>query len=93
MGSAVFRSSAARSARLGLRATPEQEAIKQTEKLQSELKLTDEQAKIVYEINLRYARERQLSNSRSQAMERIRNKNEEIIYHYGIGIVFIGFHS
>ena len=58
--------------------TPEQEAIKQTEKLQSELKLTDEQAKIVYEINLRYARERQLSNSRSQAMERIRNKNEEI---------------
>lgn len=58
--------------------TPEQEAIKQTEKLQSELKLTDEQAKTVYEINLRYARERQLSNSRSQAMERIRNKNEEI---------------
>ena len=58
--------------------TPEQEAVKQTEKLQSELKLTDEQAKIVYEINLRYARERQLSNSRSQAMERIRNKNEEI---------------
>jgi hypothetical protein len=58
--------------------TPEQEAIKQTEKLQQELNLSAEQTKQVYEINLRYARERQVSNTRSQAMERIKNKNAEL---------------
>jgi hypothetical protein len=58
--------------------TPEQEAVKQTDKLQQELNLTPEQAKQVYEINLKYARERQISNTRSQAMERMKNKNSEI---------------
>jgi len=58
--------------------TPEQEAVKQTDKLQQELNLTTEQAKQVYEINLKYARERQISNTRSQAMERMKNKNVEI---------------
>jgi len=58
--------------------TPEQEAVKQTEKIQQELNLTSEQIKQVYEINLRYARERQVSNTRSQAMERIKNKNTEM---------------
>lgn len=58
--------------------TPEQEAIKQTEKLQQELGLTAEQSKQVYEINLRYARERQISNTRSEAMLRIKNKNAEL---------------
>ncbi|HZK69528.1 MAG TPA: hypothetical protein VFC36_08050 [Paludibacter sp.] len=58
--------------------TPEQEAAKQTEKIQQELNLTSEQIKQVYEINLRYARERQVSNTRSQAMERIKNKNTEM---------------
>src|SRR5665647_2763256 len=58
--------------------TPEQEAVKQTEKIQQELNLTSEQIKQVYEINLRYARERQVSNTRSQAMERIKNKNIEM---------------
>ena len=58
--------------------TPEQEAKKQTEKLQNELNLNSEQTKSVYIINLRYARERQQSNTRAEAMERIRNKNEEI---------------
>jgi len=58
--------------------TPEQEAAKQTEKLQQELNLTQEQAKQVYEINLRYARERQISNTRSQAVERMKNKNADI---------------
>lgn len=61
-----------------LHRTPEQEAIKQTEKLQQELNLTNEQAKQVYEINLRYARERQISNKRSEAVERMKNKNTEI---------------
>ena len=58
--------------------TPEQEAIKQTEKLQRELNLSPDQTKQVYEINLRYARERQVSNTRSEAMERIKNKNADL---------------
>jgi Na+-transporting methylmalonyl-CoA/oxaloacetate decarboxylase gamma subunit len=58
--------------------TPEQEASKQTEKLQQELNLNQEQANHVYEINLRYARERQISNKRSEALERMKNKNAEI---------------
>lgn len=58
--------------------TPEQEATKQTEKLQQELNLNQDQVKQVYEINLRYARERQISNKRSEAMERMKNKNADI---------------
>ncbi len=58
--------------------TPEQEAVRQTEKLQQELNLSATQVKQVYEINLRYARERQVSNTRSEAMERIKNKNAEL---------------
>lgn len=58
--------------------TPEQEAIKQTERLHRELHLTTEQANRIYEINLRYARERQLSNTRSEAVERIKNKDAEV---------------
>jgi len=58
--------------------TPEQEAAKQTEKLQQELGLTPEQIKQVYEINLKYARERQISNTRSEAVERMKNKNADI---------------
>ncbi len=62
---------------VNLQRIPEQEALKQTEKLQQELGLTDEQTRQIYEINLRYARERQISNTRTQAMERIKNKNAE----------------
>lgn len=58
--------------------TPEQEAAKQTEKLQQELNLTQDQTKQVYEINLRYARERQISNTRTQAIERMKNKSADI---------------
>ena len=58
--------------------TPEQEASKQTEKIQQELNLNQEQTNKVYEINLRYARERQLSNNRGEALERMKNKNIEI---------------
>jgi len=58
--------------------TPEQEASKQTDKLQQELNLSQSQANHVYEINLRYARERQISNKRSEALERMKNKNAEI---------------
>lgn len=56
----------------------EQEALKQTEKLQQELDLSPEQARQVYEINLKYARERQVSNTRSAAMQRMKNKNADI---------------
>ena len=58
--------------------TPEQEASKQTEKLQEELNLNQQQTNRIYEINLRYARERQISNKRSEALERMKNKNVEI---------------
>jgi len=58
--------------------TPEQEAAKQTEKLQKELNLTADQTNKIYEINLRYARARQQSGRRSDAMERIKNKDNEI---------------
>ena len=58
--------------------TPNQEAAKQTEKLQQELNLNQDQAKQVFEINLRYARERQISNKRSEALERVKNKDSEI---------------
>ncbi len=58
--------------------TPEQEAVKQTDKLKYELNLSAEQTRQVYEINLRYARERKVSNTRSEAMERVKNKNAEL---------------
>ena len=53
--------------------TPEQEAVKQNEKMQKELNLTPEQVKNIYEINLKYARERKQSNKRSDAVNRIRS--------------------
>lgn len=58
--------------------TPEQEAVKQTDKLQEAVRLTPEQVRKAYEINLKYARERQLSNKRTEAIERLKNKNEDI---------------
>ncbi len=58
--------------------TPEQEAVKQTEKMQQELNLNTNQAKLIYQINLKYARQRQISNTRSESVERMKNKNSEI---------------
>jgi len=58
--------------------TPEQEASKQTEKLQQELNLSSGQARQVYDINLRYARERHVSNKRSEAIQRMKSKNDEL---------------
>jgi Spy/CpxP family protein refolding chaperone len=58
--------------------TPEQEAALQTQKMQKELNLNKEQLQSIYDINLKHARERQVSNSRSKALERSRNKNSEI---------------
>ncbi|MPN24295.1 hypothetical protein SDC9_171690 [bioreactor metagenome] len=58
--------------------TPEQEAALQTQKMQNELNLNKDQLQSIYEINLKHARERQVSNSRSKALERSKNKNSEI---------------
>ncbi|MCE5332078.1 MAG: hypothetical protein LLF95_08040 [Bacteroidales bacterium] len=58
--------------------TPEQEAAKQTEKLQQELNLSAEQIQQVQEINLKYARARKTSNSRSDALKRIKNKDADL---------------
>ena len=58
--------------------TPEQEALLQTKKMQQELGLTTEQSKAIYEINLRHARERQSSTSRSEALQRVKNKEQEL---------------
>jgi len=58
--------------------TPEQEAALQTQKMQKELNLNNDQLQSIYEINLKHARERQVSNSRSKALERSKNKNSEI---------------
>ncbi len=58
--------------------TPEQEAAKQTEKLQQELKLSTEQARQVHEINLKYARARKVSNTRMDAIQRIKDKEVEL---------------
>jgi hypothetical protein len=58
--------------------TPEQVASQQTNKLQQELNLTPEQCQQMYDINLRYERQRRISNTRSEALERVKNKNAEI---------------
>ncbi len=57
--------------------TPEQEATKQTEAMQRELGLTQEQAVQIHEINLKYAKERQETDTRAEAMERMLHKNED----------------
>lgn len=58
--------------------TAEQEAVLQTQKMQKELRLSTEQQQAIYEINLKHARQRQVSNSRTQALERTKNKNSAI---------------
>lgn len=58
--------------------TPEQEASLQTTKMRQELGLSAGQAQEVYEINLRHARERQASTSRSEALKRVKNKEQEL---------------
>ena len=56
----------------------EMEAKRQTEKLQKELSLTPEQSKAVYDINLKYALERKQTSSRSDAVNLIKKKDNEI---------------
>lgn len=58
--------------------TPEEEALKQTEMLQVELQLTEAQYDTIYRIHLKYARLRQLSNTRAEAIERLNLMTQEI---------------
>lgn len=58
--------------------TPEQEAALQTQKMQQELDLNKEQIQAIYDINLKHARERQVSKSRSEALQRVKNKDAEM---------------
>lgn len=58
--------------------TPEQEAARQTERLQQELNLSSEQARQIHEINLKYARARKVSNTRIEAIQRIKDKELEL---------------
>lgn len=60
------------------RKTPEQEAAGQAEKMQKELNLNTEQTEAVYRIQLKYAKQREASNSRSEALERVRNKDNDL---------------
>lgn len=58
--------------------SPEQEALKQTEKMQTELQLSPEQTRQIHEINLKYALARKVSNTRSDAIQRIKDKEVEL---------------
>ncbi|MDR2854435.1 MAG: hypothetical protein LBV31_03945 [Prevotellaceae bacterium] len=59
--------------------TPEQEALRQTERMKTDFGLTATQEKLVYNINLKYERERQLyPNDRRKALERYKNKTAEL---------------
>lgn len=58
--------------------TAEQEAARQTERLHQEVNLTADQEKKVYEINLKYARERMVNSSRRESLERSKTKEQEL---------------
>lgn len=59
--------------------TAEQEAARQTERLHQEVNLSPEQEKRVYDINLKYARERVVNNSRRESLERSKAKEHELM--------------
>jgi len=62
----------------GVVRSPEVEALRQTERMKNDLNLTPTQEKLVYNINLKYEKERQQSTDRREALERIKSKNEEL---------------
>lgn len=59
--------------------TPEEIASKQTEMLSRELGLSEEQRDTIYQIHLKYARMREQSNTRQQAMERMNAMTSELL--------------
>lgn len=58
--------------------TAEEEAEKQTEMMQHELELSQEQRDTVYKINLKYAKARRISNTRAEMLARLNQKTEEL---------------
>jgi len=59
--------------------TPEEEALKQTEMLSRELSLSEQQRDTVYRIHLKYARLRQVSNTRAEGLERLNAMTKELL--------------
>jgi len=59
--------------------TPEEEALKQTEMLQRELSLTEQQRDTIYRIHLKYAQLRQVSNTRAEGIERMNAMVSEVL--------------
>ena len=59
--------------------TPEEEALKQTEMLSRELSLSEQQRDTVYKIHLKYARLRQVSNTRAEGLERLNAMTKELL--------------
>ena len=59
--------------------TPEEEALKQTEMLSRELTLNEQQRDTVYRIHLKYARLRQISNTRAEGLERLNAMTKELL--------------
>ena len=59
--------------------TPEEEALKQTEMLSRELALSEQQRDTVYRIHLKYARRRQVSNTRAEGLARLNAMTKELL--------------
>ena len=59
--------------------TPEEEALKQTEMLSRELTLNEQQRDTVYKIHLKYARMRQISNTRAEGLARLNAMTKELL--------------
>jgi len=53
--------------------------MKQTEMLQRELALTQQQYDTIYRIHLKYAKLRQVSNTRAEMLERMNNMTGEVL--------------
>lgn len=59
--------------------TAEEIASKQTEMLSRELGLSEQQRDTIYQIHLKYARMREKSNTRQEAMERMNAMTSELL--------------
>jgi hypothetical protein len=59
--------------------TPEEEALKQTEMLSRELSLSEQQRDTVYRIHLKYAKLRQVSNTRAEGLARLNAMTQELL--------------
>ena len=59
--------------------TPEEEAEKQTEMLYRELSLSEQQRDTVYKIHLKYAKLRQISNTRAEGLQRLNDMTKELL--------------